>query len=75
VDRAPSRAGASSLLARHQVDRLWVTDVASVFAGIEELNAAITEAPTSGDPAQRAASAGCDISSACHGKDAGRLQE
>jgi hypothetical protein len=54
VHRAPSRAGASNLLARHQVDRLWVTDVASVFAGIEELNAAITEAPTSGDPARRA---------------------
>lgn len=55
MHRAPSRAGASNLLARHKVDRLWVTDVASVFAGIEELNAAITEAPTSGGPGSHAA--------------------
>jgi integrase len=37
------------------VDRLRVTDVASVFDHIEELNDAIAEARASGDPAQRAA--------------------
>ena len=37
------------------IDRLRVTDVASVFEAIEELNEAITEARTSGDPARRAA--------------------
>jgi integrase len=37
------------------VDRLRVTDVASVFEYIEELNDAITEARKSGSPARRAA--------------------
>jgi integrase len=37
------------------VDRLRVTDVASVFDHIEELNDAITEARASGDPARLAA--------------------
>jgi len=37
------------------IDRLRVTDVASVFEAIEELNEAITDARTSGDPARRAA--------------------
>jgi integrase len=36
------------------IDRLRVTDVASVFEAIEELNEAITEARTSSDPARRA---------------------
>jgi len=35
------------------IDRLRVTDVASVFEVIEELNEAITDARTSGDPARR----------------------
>ncbi len=35
------------------IDRLRVTDVASVFEAIEELNEAITEARTSGDPSLR----------------------
>ena len=39
-----------------RIDRLRVTDVASVFEAIEELNEAITEARASGDPARRAAS-------------------
>ena len=37
------------------IDRLRVTDVASVFDHIEELNDAIAEARASGDPARRAA--------------------
>ena len=37
------------------IDRLRVTDVASVFEHIEELNDAITEARKSGSPARRAA--------------------
>jgi integrase len=37
------------------IDRLRVTDVASVFEAIAELNEAITEARTSGDPARRSA--------------------
>ncbi len=37
------------------IDRLRVTDVASVFEAIEELNEAITEARTSADPARQAA--------------------
>jgi integrase len=37
------------------IDRLRVTDVASVFEHIEELNDTITEARTSGSPARRAA--------------------
>jgi integrase len=37
------------------IDRLRVSDVASVFEAIEELNEAITEARASGDPARRAA--------------------
>ena len=36
------------------IDRLRVTDVASVFEAVEELNEAITEARASGDPARRA---------------------
>ena len=36
------------------IDRLRVTDVASVFEAIDELNEAITDARTSGDPARRA---------------------
>ena len=40
------------------VDRLRVTDIASVFDHIEELNHAITEARASGDPARRAAVTG-----------------
>ncbi|HCU94543.1 MAG TPA: hypothetical protein DHU96_18225, partial [Actinobacteria bacterium] len=36
------------------INRLRVTDVASVFEAVEELNEAITEARTSGDPARRA---------------------
>ena len=38
-----------------RIDRLRVTDVASVFDHIEELNDAITDARASGDPARRAA--------------------
>ncbi len=37
------------------IDRLRVSDVASVFEAITELNEAITEARASGDPARRAA--------------------
>lgn len=37
------------------IERLRVTDVASVFEAIEELNEAITTARASGDPALRAA--------------------
>jgi integrase len=37
------------------IDKLRVTDLASVFDHIEELNDAITEARASGDPARRAA--------------------
>lgn len=37
------------------IDRLRVTDVASVFEAIEELNEAITEARAGGDPTGRAA--------------------
>jgi integrase len=36
------------------IDRLRVTDVASVFEAIDELNEIITEARASGDPARRA---------------------
>jgi len=36
------------------IDRLRVTDVASVFEAIDELNEAITAARTSGDPARQA---------------------
>jgi integrase len=36
-----------------RIDRLRVSDVASVFEAIEELNEAITEARASGDPARR----------------------
>jgi hypothetical protein len=35
------------------IDRLRVTDVASVFEAIDELNEAITEACVSSDPARR----------------------
>jgi integrase len=37
------------------IDKLRVTDIASVFDHIDELNDAITEARASGDPARRAA--------------------
>ena len=40
------------------IDRLRVTDVASVFEAIDELNEAITAARTSGDPARRAEAKG-----------------
>jgi len=40
------------------IDRLRVTDVASVFEAIDELNEAITAARTSSDPARRAGAKG-----------------